>query len=134
MKKVLVFGTFDEIHPGHENMLQQARELGDHLTVAVSRDKFVQEHKGRTPKQDENERQRQVLAHDLVNEAILCDEQIGQFKSIQTINPDVIALGYDQDELAEQLDHWMLQTETKIPVIRLKPYKPQIHKTSYARD
>ncbi|PGV53331.1 glycerol-3-phosphate cytidylyltransferase [Bacillus sp. AFS037270] len=40
MKKVLTYGTFDLLHFGHINLLQRARELGDHLTVALSTDEF----------------------------------------------------------------------------------------------
>lgn len=37
---MLTYGTFDLLHFGHINLLQRARELGDHLTVAVSTDEF----------------------------------------------------------------------------------------------
>ncbi|WP_404329959.1 glycerol-3-phosphate cytidylyltransferase [Mesobacillus maritimus] len=40
MKKVITYGTFDLLHWGHINILKRARELGDHLTVALSTDKF----------------------------------------------------------------------------------------------
>ncbi|MGP4078971.1 glycerol-3-phosphate cytidylyltransferase [Pseudalkalibacillus sp. R45] len=40
MKKVLTYGTFDLLHNGHINLLRRAKELGDHLTVAVSTDEF----------------------------------------------------------------------------------------------
>lgn len=40
MKKVITYGTFDLFHIGHLNLLRRARELGDHLTVAVSTDSF----------------------------------------------------------------------------------------------
>jgi glycerol-3-phosphate cytidylyltransferase len=40
MKKVLTYGTFDLLHNGHINLLRRARELGDHLTVALSTDEF----------------------------------------------------------------------------------------------
>lgn len=39
-KKVLTYGTFDLLHYGHIKLLQRAKELGDHLTVAVSTDQF----------------------------------------------------------------------------------------------
>ena len=48
MKKVLTYGTFDLFHWGHLEMLRRARELGDHLTVAVSTDEFTEEQKGKT--------------------------------------------------------------------------------------
>ncbi|WP_445487893.1 glycerol-3-phosphate cytidylyltransferase [Niallia sp. 03133] len=40
MKKVITYGTFDLLHWGHINILKRAKELGDHLTVAISTDEF----------------------------------------------------------------------------------------------
>ncbi|RBP91524.1 glycerol-3-phosphate cytidylyltransferase [Cytobacillus firmus] len=40
MKKVITYGTFDLLHYGHINILKRAKDLGDHLTVAISTDSF----------------------------------------------------------------------------------------------
>jgi glycerol-3-phosphate cytidylyltransferase len=40
MKRVLTYGTFDLLHTGHLNILRRAREMGGHLTVALSTDAF----------------------------------------------------------------------------------------------
>ena len=40
MKKIITYGTFDLLHHGHINLLRRAKELGDHLTVALSTDEF----------------------------------------------------------------------------------------------
>jgi glycerol-3-phosphate cytidylyltransferase len=40
MKKVITYGTYDTLHYGHILLLQRARALGDHLTVALSSDAF----------------------------------------------------------------------------------------------
>ncbi len=40
MKKVLTYGTFDLLHHGHIRLLERAKALGDHLTVAISTDAF----------------------------------------------------------------------------------------------
>jgi len=40
MKKVITYGTYDLLHWGHINLLKRAKELGDHLTVALSTDEF----------------------------------------------------------------------------------------------
>jgi len=40
MKKVITYGTFDLLHPGHINILKRAKALGDYLVVATSTDEF----------------------------------------------------------------------------------------------
>ena len=46
MKKVVVNGTFDVIHPGHLALLNYAKSLGDFLIVAIDTDSRVRELKG----------------------------------------------------------------------------------------
>jgi glycerol-3-phosphate cytidylyltransferase len=46
-RKVITYGTYDLLHHGHINLLRRARELGDHLTVALSTDEFNRR-KGKT--------------------------------------------------------------------------------------
>ena len=46
MKKIFVNGTFDIIHRGHVEMLNFAKSLGDHLTVAIDSDNRVKRLKG----------------------------------------------------------------------------------------
>ena len=62
MKKVMAFGTFDGLHPGHLNFLKQARRLGDSLVVVVARDANVRKIKGRFPRLGEGERLRKVAS------------------------------------------------------------------------
>lgn len=40
MRKIITYGTFDLFHMGHLRLLERLRDLGDHLTVAVSTDEF----------------------------------------------------------------------------------------------
>ena len=46
MKKVIVNGTFDVIHPGHLALLNHAKSLGDFLIVAIDTDDRVRQLKG----------------------------------------------------------------------------------------
>ena len=47
MKTIFVNGTFDILHPGHVQLLNYARSLGDSLIVAIDSDQRVQELKGK---------------------------------------------------------------------------------------
>lgn len=42
-KTVLTYGTFDLLHPGHINFINNAKKLGDVLIVGVSNNEFTAE-------------------------------------------------------------------------------------------
>ena len=46
MKNVVVSGGFDPVHIGHLQMLEEAKNLGIHLTVILNSDRFLKEKKG----------------------------------------------------------------------------------------
>ena len=47
MKTIFVNGTFDILHPGHVQLLNYARSLGDSLIVVIDSDRRVRELKGK---------------------------------------------------------------------------------------
>jgi len=47
MKQIFVNGTFDILHPGHVQLLNYARDLGNNLVVAIDSDQRVRELKGK---------------------------------------------------------------------------------------
>jgi cytidyltransferase-like protein len=124
-KKVLVFGTFDGIHPGHINFLEQARGKGDHLAVVIARDSTVEKVKNHSPIKNENERLAEILKTGLIDEAILGNEGGSPYLVIKQVGPDVICLGYDQrtytDGLRRELDKFGLKTE----IFRMEPFGPE---------
>lgn len=64
MKKILVNGTFDIVHPGHLALLNYAKSLGDFLVVAIDSDRRVRELKG-TDRPINNQFERQLLLENL---------------------------------------------------------------------
>lgn len=46
MSLIFVNGTFDILHPGHIELLNYAKSLGDHLMVGIDSDDRVQQLKG----------------------------------------------------------------------------------------
>ena len=128
----MIFGTFDMIHPGHEDFFHQARTLADDpfLIVSVARDSAAARIKGASTRNEEEERRARVEGHALVDQATLGDE-VGYIDHIVAAAPDIIALGYDQDgEYVENLENDLRAVGLATEVIRLSSFKPEVYKTS----
>lgn len=52
--QVVIGGTFDHIHVGHEALLQKAFTIGEHITIGLTTDRYVQKVKCRRPIDEEN--------------------------------------------------------------------------------
>ena len=129
MNSIAVFGVFDHLHPGHESFLKQAAELGQ-VTAIVARDSIVHDLKGRPPHENENERLQNVKNSVHVHDAVLGDTYIGHYQALQQINPDMIALGYDQEDLRNDMVKWMEKNDKQFEITVLKPHKEDEFKSS----
>jgi len=119
-KRVVTFGTFDQIDEGHIALMDQVRACGDELIVIVARDEHVRTLKGKTPKQSEEERCNGVRTQFGIEQVVLSDKELGTYKVLEEINPDVIALGFDQTALKKDLERWMQENQHKIPLAVLE--------------
>lgn len=132
MTTIMVFGTFDIIHPGHESLFAQARSLADdpYLVVSLARDSVAARIKGFAPRNPESERLAALAAHPLVDRAVLGDE-VGYVRHITKEAPDIIALGYDQEgEYVDGLEEILRAAGLQTRIVRLKPHRPDLYKTS----
>lgn len=129
MKKVMVAGTFDIFHLGHEYFLKEARKNGDELIVVIARDENVLRIKGRKTKNSEDKRLKMILESGLADEVILGNKG-NIFDIIEEIKPDVICLGYDQPIDENKLKEEIKKRNLIIEIIRLKSFKPEIYKNS----
>jgi FAD synthetase len=121
--KVLVFGTFDRLHPGHEYLLREAGKRG-RLFVIVARDQNVERIKGHKPAQPEDERLAAIQAF-----APEADVRLGDatdfLAPVRAIGPDLILLGYDQ-----ALPPGVEEKNLPCPSERLEAFKPEHYKSS----
>jgi len=130
MKKSMAFGSFDLLHEGHKHYLKEAKSLGGYLIVIVARDINIEKFKGKKSKNNENQRLDNVKKLDFVDEAVLGDKDdiltvLGKYR------PDVVCLGYDQKTVPEErLKNEFQKLGLKAEIIRAKPYKPEIYKSS----
>lgn len=126
---MIVFGTFDVLHPGHLDFFRQAKAKGDCLIVVVARDENVKKIKGRLPKNFEGKRLKEVKAAELVNKAILGDKK-DKYKLIKKFKPYVICLGYDQEVDLKELKRSLQEFNLSAKIHRLKSYKSSLYKSS----
>ena len=92
---VLTNGCFDLLHVGHVRYLQQARELGDFLAVAVNGDESVRSLKGPgRPVNSQKDRAQVLGALRCVDRVVLFSEDTPE-KLIRKIRPDVLVKGGD---------------------------------------
>ncbi len=130
MKKVMAFGSFDILHKGHEAYLKEAKGYGDYLIVIVARDDNILRFKGRKPKHHENYRLEQVKKLNFVDEAVLGHKD-DILEVLEDYNPDVVCLGYDQKTVdVKKLKQELEKRGIKAEIVRAKPYKEDVYKSS----
>lgn len=130
MTRVMVFGTFDGLHAGHDYFLSRAAALGDELVVVIARDHTVQKVKGRTPKIDERRRLERISQHHAVTHAVFGAETDDKLAIVYAYNPDIICLGYDQHAFVHKLHKAIQQKKLIAKIVRVDPHRPDELKSS----
>lgn len=134
MKKIMVFGAFDGVHPGHLDFFKQAKRYGDYLIVSVGTDKNVKSIKGKPALFSQEDRLGLISSISAVDRAILGVET-NFYNQIKKEAPDIICLGYDQwaseEEVRSELDRIGL---VKTKLIRLKPFKQNTAKSTILKQ
>lgn len=125
--RVLVFGTFDGLHPGHMHFLQQAQELGE-LHVVVAHDATVQKIKHHPPSHTQSERCK-AIRQAFPDVVVIPGGTSGYLLPLQHMSPDLVCLGYDQS-MPPGIEVDMIPC----PVRRLLPLQPERYKSSLMRD
>ena len=100
MKKVFVSGVFDILHGGHVEFFNQAKALGDHLTVCIPTDEVLFIHKRRRPFIPVEHKVHLIRSLEMVDEVVVgADIEVGlNFKSqFMKIRPQVLAVT-DEDK------------------------------------
>lgn len=95
MKTVFTNGCFDILHPGHVDLLERARSLGDRLVVGLNGDASVRAIKGPgRPLVPQEDRALMLRALRSVDEVVIFDETTPE-RLIEELSPDVLVKGGD---------------------------------------
>jgi FAD synthetase len=119
---VLASGVFDLLHLGHVRFLEDAKKAGGpdaKLIVIVAKDSTAEKLKGKKPIMNEDQRRALVESLKVVDEAVLGYEGLDIGEVIARIKPDVIALGYDQAEMENEVKTYVVQRKLAVSVVRI---------------
>jgi len=129
MKKVLVAGSFDGFHVGHQFFIQQGIDLSGSLVVVVARDKTIERIKGRLPRNRESQRLDHICS--IYTGITSMNPRLGRSDGsvidlLKEESPDILLLGYDQDfKVSFFKSHF-----PDLKIYRAKAYNPHIFKSS----
>ena len=97
-RMVFTNGCFDILHFGHIQYLQDAKNKGDYLVVAVNSDSSVKRIKGSTrPIICQSDRLKTIAALSSVDFVVLFNEDT-PLKLIKALRPDILVKGADWDK------------------------------------
>lgn len=129
MKKVIAFGTFDGLHPGHIYYLEKAKKFGE-VIVVIARDSTVRKVKKRKTLLNEKERKKMIESLKVVDKAVLGSKKGKKFGILKKLKPEVIVLGYDQKPSLKELRKELKKMKLKAQVKRIKAWQPKKFKSS----
>jgi D-beta-D-heptose 7-phosphate kinase/D-beta-D-heptose 1-phosphate adenosyltransferase len=96
MEKIFVNGSFDIIHSGHLDLLNTAKNLGNHLMVAIDSDRRISEKKGPArPFNDQHNRYMLMINLRAVDEVKIFDSEQELIDIIKEYKPDIMIVGSD---------------------------------------
>jgi len=120
LRKVLVAGTFEILHPGHIAYLKYAWSMGRVIAI-VSRDSTVRKIKKRDPIIPENQRLEVLRNITYVHKARLGYED-DMFRVVEEEKPEIIILGPNQPFREDNVKNELKRRGLNIEVTRMEEY------------
>jgi len=133
IKVVFIGGGFEMIHYGHVYTITKAKNLGDVLVVSVARDSTIRKRKKREPLINEEDRVKLLSSLREVDLAILGVEG-DIYVTLQKVKPNIVALGYDQYHMEDEVRREAEKRGMRLEVVRLDSPYPHIKTTKILRE
>lgn len=135
-KKVMIFGTFDGLHPGHKFFIRESARIGIELIVVLSSDNYIQSMKKTKPINLYARRKALLDECSEVNYVIPADKELGSFHVLEREKPTVICLGHDQTALKDSLELWLNShlSFVKPEIVVIAPYKRDLYSSTQLRN
>lgn len=135
-KRVMIFGTFDGLHPGHKFFIKESARTGDELIVVLSSDNYIRSMKKSEPLQSYSHRKILLEEQEEVNLVIPADEELGSFHVLEREDPAIVCLGHDQTALKVSLEQWLAShlSFVKPKIIVLSPFRRDLYSSTQLRN
>lgn len=124
---MLATGVFDLLHLGHLRFLEESKRKGgsgSKLVVVIARDRTVFRRKGKGPVVPEDQRRELVGALRVVDRAILGRVEIDLLGVLKEIKPDIVCVGYDQNEIRIAVTRIVKREGLPVRVVRIRRFGP----------
>ena len=98
MVRVFVSGCYDILHAGHLQFFEEARALGDHLTVSFANEDILWKHKERKPSLPDDHKEAMLRSLVMVDEVVAGNGQVEglDFEPVfRALKPDILAVTED---------------------------------------
>jgi cytidyltransferase-like protein len=98
MKRVFVSGCYDIVHAGHVQFFEEARALGDHLTVCFASAEVLWRHKQRRSSLPDDHKRAVLASLRMVDEVVLgegMEEGLDFLEHFLHLKPDILAVTED---------------------------------------
>lgn len=124
--RVMVFGTFDVFHKGHEYYINEAVKFSkdSDIVIVVARDVTVRRLKDFL-KNSEEDRLR-VLSDYFPEATVVLGDEEDVMKVVREYMPGTVCFGYDQNSFGNELE----ENFPEIEVLRIGAHEPEKYKSS----
>lgn len=125
-KIVIASGVFDLLHLGHVKFLEEAKRAGGsnaQLIVIIARDNTVERIKHQKPIMSENQRRALVESLKVVDIAVLGFENMDIDEVVTKIQPNFIALGHDQEKMAQDVEAYLKTHKSSVQLVRIGKFE-----------
>ncbi len=85
------------------------------------------------PDHDQKQRLDNVKRFSIADKVILGNTD-DKYAVVKKYKPNIIALGYDQFTFTFRLEKFLIDNKMNTKVMRMKPYKPNVYKTSIIKN
>ena len=122
--RILCAGTFDLLHNGHIEFLKKSKSLAENseLVVIVARDDTSEKIKNKSTINNQKIRLSRIKALDFVDNAFLGYEKSRLLERVVSLNPNIIALGYDQWAKEDWLLKELQERGLNVKIVRMPKF------------